>query len=69
MDKLEQELNAMHSAKNGGVTDNEAMEQDIDTMLSKMNHLGSIDPFENEEDEQQQPCAHSRATTNSHARS
>ena len=55
MDKLEQELDAMHSAENGGVTDNEAIEQDIDTILSEMNHLGAIDPFDNEEEEQQQP--------------
>ncbi|XBJ15734.1 hypothetical protein VPH35_007546 [Triticum aestivum] len=55
MDKLEQELDAMHSAENGGVANNEAIEQDIATMLSEMNHLGSIDPFENEEEEQQQP--------------
>ncbi|VAI59838.1 hypothetical protein VPH35_111792 [Triticum aestivum] len=55
MDKLEQELDAMHSAENGGVADNEAIEQDISTMLSEMNHMGAIDPFENEEDEQQQP--------------
>ena len=55
MDKLEQELDAMHSAENGGVADNEAIEQDIATMLSEMNHLGAIDPFDNEEDEQQQP--------------
>ena len=39
MDKLEQELDAMHSAENGGVADNEAIEQDIATMLSEMNHL------------------------------
>ena len=55
MDKLEQELDAMHSAENGGVADNEAIEQDIATMLSEMNHMGAIDPFENEEEEQQQP--------------
>ncbi|KAF7067083.1 hypothetical protein CFC21_073001 [Triticum aestivum] len=55
MDKLEQELDAMHSAENGGVADNETIDQDIATMLSEMNHLGSIDPFENEEEEQQQP--------------
>ena len=54
MDKLEQELDAMHSAENGGVADNEAIEQDIATMLSEMNHLGAIDPFENEEEEQHQ---------------
>ncbi|EMS67973.1 hypothetical protein TRIUR3_32091 [Triticum urartu] len=54
MDKLEQELDAMHSAHNGGVADNEAIEQDIATMLSEMNHKGAIDPFENEEEEQQQ---------------
>ncbi|XP_020200703.1 protein FAR-RED IMPAIRED RESPONSE 1-like [Aegilops tauschii subsp. strangulata] len=53
MDKLEQELDAMHSAENGGVADNEAIEQDIATMLSEMNHLGAIDPFDNEEEEQQ----------------
>ena len=55
MDKLEQELDAMHSAENGGVADNEAIEQDIATILSEMNHMGAIDPFENEEEEQQQP--------------
>ncbi|XBH68640.1 hypothetical protein VPH35_096737 [Triticum aestivum] len=55
MDKLEQELDAMHSAENGGVADNGAIEQDIATILSEMNHLGAIDPFDNEEDEQQQP--------------
>ena len=55
MDKLEQDLDAMHSAENGGVADNEAIEQDIATMLSEMNHMGDIDPFENEEEEQQQP--------------
>ena len=55
MDKLEQELDAMHFAENGGVADNEAIDQDIATMLSEMNHLGSIDPFENEKEEQQQP--------------
>ena len=55
MDKLEQELDAMHSAENGGLADIEAIEQDIATMLSEMNHLGAIDPFENEEEEQQQP--------------
>ncbi|XP_020183085.3 protein FAR-RED IMPAIRED RESPONSE 1-like [Aegilops tauschii subsp. strangulata] len=55
MDKLEQQLDAMHSAENGGVADNEAIEQDIATMLSEMNHLGAIDPFVNEEDEKQQP--------------
>ncbi|XBJ17556.1 hypothetical protein VPH35_008938 [Triticum aestivum] len=55
MDKLEQEIDAMHSAENGGVADNEAIEQDIATMLSEMNHLGAIDPFDNEEEEQQQP--------------
>ena len=55
MDKLEQELDAMHSAENGGVADNEAIEQDIATMLSEMNHMGAIDPFENEEEEHQQP--------------
>ena len=47
MDKLEQELDAMHFVENGGVADNEAIDQDIATMLSEMNHLGSIDPFEN----------------------
>ena len=55
MDKLEKELDAIHSAENGGVADNEAIEQDIATMLSEMNHMGAIDPFDNEEDEQQQP--------------
>ncbi|KAF7052964.1 hypothetical protein CFC21_060980 [Triticum aestivum] len=55
MDKLEQELDAMHSAENGGVADNEAIEKDIATMLTEMNHLGAIDPFDNEEEEQQQP--------------
>ncbi|XBI25452.1 hypothetical protein VPH35_050388 [Triticum aestivum] len=55
MDKLEQELDAMHFAENGGVAGNEAIEQDIATMLSEMNHLGAIDPFDNEEEEQQQP--------------
>ena len=55
MDKLEQELDAMHSTENGGVAENEAIDHDIATMLSEMNHLGSIDPFENEEEEQQQP--------------
>ena len=54
MDKLEQELDAMHSAENGGLTDNEAIEQDIATILSEMNHLGAIDAFDNEEEEQQQ---------------
>ncbi|KAM3292614.1 hypothetical protein ACQJBY_036380 [Aegilops geniculata] len=38
MERLEQELDAMHSAKNGGVADNEAIEQDIATILSEMNH-------------------------------
>nr|XP_020150636.1 protein FAR1-RELATED SEQUENCE 1-like [Aegilops tauschii subsp. strangulata] len=55
MDKLEHELDAMHSAENGGVADSEAIEQDIATILSEMNHLGAIDPFDNEEEEQQQP--------------
>ncbi|XBJ01191.1 hypothetical protein VPH35_020885 [Triticum aestivum] len=53
MDK--QELDAMHSAENGGVADNDAIEKDIATMLSEMNHMGAVDPFDNEEDEQQQP--------------
>ncbi|XBI05105.1 hypothetical protein VPH35_133302 [Triticum aestivum] len=52
MDKLEQELDAMDSAENGGVANNEAIDQDIATMLSEMNHLGAIDPFDNEEEEQ-----------------
>ena len=43
MDKLEQELDAMHSAENGGLADNEAIEKDIATILSEMNHLGAID--------------------------
>nr|XP_020177491.1 protein FAR1-RELATED SEQUENCE 1-like [Aegilops tauschii subsp. strangulata] len=38
MERLEQELDAMHSAENGGVADNEAIEQDIATILSDMNH-------------------------------
>ena len=68
MDKLEQELDAMHSAENGGVADNEAIEQDIATMLSEMNHLGAIDPFDNEEEEQQQPeLAHVETQEQQHA--
>ncbi|XBH55683.1 hypothetical protein VPH35_077718 [Triticum aestivum] len=68
MDKLEQELDAMHSAENGGVADNEAIEQDIATMLSEMNHLGAIDPFDNEEEEQQQPkLAHVHTQEHQHA--
>ncbi|XBH90436.1 hypothetical protein VPH35_082108 [Triticum aestivum] len=55
MDKLEQELDAMHSAENGGVADNDAIEKDIATILSEMNHMGAVDPFNNEEEEQQQP--------------
>ncbi|XBI38401.1 hypothetical protein VPH35_123426 [Triticum aestivum] len=55
MDKLEQELDAMHSAKNGGVADNDAIEKDITTMLFEMNHMGAVDLFDNEEEEQQQP--------------
>ena len=49
MDKLEQELDAMHSAENGGVADNDAIEKDIATMLSEMNHMEVVDPFDNEE--------------------
>ncbi|XBI12237.1 hypothetical protein VPH35_139136 [Triticum aestivum] len=68
MDKLEQELNAMHSAGNGGVADNEAIERDIATMLSEMNHLGAIDPSDNKEDEQQQPeLAHVHTQEQQHA--
>ena len=68
MDKLEQELDAMHSAENGGVADNEAIEQDIATILSEMNHLGAIDPFDNEEEEQQQPeLAHVHTQQQQHA--
>ncbi|XBI46828.1 hypothetical protein VPH35_110957 [Triticum aestivum] len=55
MDKLEQQLDAMHSTENGGVAENEAIDHDIATMLSEMKHLGSIDPFENEEEERLQP--------------
>ncbi|XBI48879.1 hypothetical protein VPH35_112535 [Triticum aestivum] len=55
MDKLEQELDAMHSAENGGVTDNETIEKNIAIMLFEMNHLGAIDPIDNAEEEQQQP--------------
>ena len=55
MERLEQELDTMDSSKNGDVTDNEAekIEQDIATILSEMNHLGAIDPYNNEEEEQQ----------------
>ncbi|KAF7097269.1 hypothetical protein CFC21_099108 [Triticum aestivum] len=68
MDKLEHELDAMHSAENGGVADNEAIEQDIATMLSERNHLGAIDPFNNEEDNQQQPeLAHVHTQEQQHA--
>ncbi len=56
MDKLEQELDAMHSAENGGVANNDAIEKDIATMLSEMNHMGAVDPFDNEEEEQQHPA-------------
>ena len=52
MERLDQELDAMHSAKNGNVADNEAIEQDIATILSEMSHLVAIDPFDNEEEEQ-----------------
>ena len=58
----------MHSTENGGVADNEAIEQDIATMLSEMNHLGAIDPFNNEEEEQQQPeLAHVHTQEHQHA--
>nr|XP_020188442.1 altered inheritance of mitochondria protein 44-like [Aegilops tauschii subsp. strangulata] len=68
MDKLEQELDAMHSVENGGVADNEDIEQDIATMLSEMNYLGAIDPFDNEENEQQQPeLAHVHTQEQQHA--
>ena len=68
LDKLEQELDSMHSAENGGVADNEAIEQDIATMLSEMNHLGAVDPFDNEEEEQQQPgLAHVHTQEQQHA--
>ena len=68
MDKLEQELDAMHSTENGGDADNEAIEQDIATMLSEMNYLGAIDPFDNEEVEQQQPeLAHVETQEQQHA--
>ena len=68
LDKLEQELDAMHSAENGGVADNEAIEQDIATMLSEMNHLGAVDPFDNEEEEQQQlELAHVHTQEQQHA--
>ena len=69
MDKLEQELDAMHSAENRGLADNEATEQDIATILSEMNHLGAIDPFDNEEEEQQQlELAHVHTQEQQHAR-
>nr|XP_020151203.1 altered inheritance of mitochondria protein 44-like [Aegilops tauschii subsp. strangulata] len=68
LDKLEQELDAMHSAENGGVADNETIEQDIATMLSEMNHLGAVDPFDNEEEEQQQlELAHVHTQEQQHA--
>ena len=68
MDKLEKELEAMHSAENGGVADNEAIEQDIATMLSEMNHLGAINPFDNKEVEQQQPkLSHVHSQEHQHA--
>ena len=69
MDKLEQELDAMHSAENGGVADNEAIEQDIATMLSEMNHMGDVDPYDNEEEEQQQsdlPHGHTQEQQHAH---
>ena len=55
MERLEQELDTMDSSKNRDVMDNEAekIEQDIATILSEMNHLGAIDPYNNEEEEQQ----------------
>ena len=56
MEKLEEELDDMHSSENGGVVDNEAekLEQDIATIISEMNHMGDVDPYDNEEEEQQQ---------------
>ena len=57
MERLEEELDAMHSSKNEGVADNEAekIEHDIATILFEMNHLRDLDPYNNEEEEQQQP--------------
>ena len=56
MEKLEEELDTMHSSENGGVVDNkvEKLEQDIATILFEMNHMGDVDPYDNEEEEQQQ---------------
>ncbi|XP_020155483.1 protein FAR1-RELATED SEQUENCE 5-like [Aegilops tauschii subsp. strangulata] len=68
MDKLEQELDAMLSAENGGLANNEAVEQDIAAILSEMNHLGAIDPFDNKEEEQQQAeLAHVHTQEQQHA--
>ena len=50
--------------------DNEAekLEQDIATILSEMKHLGAIDPYDNEEDEQQQSeLAHVHTQEQQHA--
>ena len=68
MERLEQELDAMHSAENRGLADNEATEQDIATILSIMNYLGAIHQFDNEEEEQQQPeLAHVHTQEQQHA--
>jgi hypothetical protein len=56
MESLEQELDAMQSAANGDDTNNEAkkIEHDVATILSEMNHLGTINSYDNEEEQQQQ---------------
>ena len=71
MEKLEEELDTMHSSENGGVVDNEAekLEQDIATIISEMNHMGDIDPYDNEEEEQQQsdlPHGHTQEQQHAH---
>jgi hypothetical protein len=56
MEALEQELDAMESAANGGNADNgaEAIELDVATILSEMNHLGAICSYDEEEEQQEQ---------------
>ena len=54
MDQLEQELDAMQSAENRDVANNKAekIKHDFATILSEINHLGAIDTYDNEEEEQ-----------------